>query len=67
MIIMQDTSSIGSKAIKDSVLAEYGITESDYEKTIEFYNNEPERWQKFFVKAESYLDSLKKSSISEKP
>jgi hypothetical protein len=67
MIIMQDTSSLNSKQLKDSVLSVYGITDEEFNKTIDFYNKEPERWQHFFTKAEAYLDSMKNIKVNSEP
>ena len=67
MLIMQDTMSFKSSEIKEKVLAQYNIDSSDYKKTIDYYNNEPERWKDFFTKAEAYIDSLKQIYSIKKP
>lgn len=48
MIIIQDTTSLSASDIKLSVLRKNHIPESDYDKTIYYYNQSPEKWQAFF-------------------
>lgn len=59
MVIMQDTSSLNQDQVRDKVLSNYKYSLNDYKKTIDFYNSDPERWQKFFDKVVTYVESLK--------
>lgn len=59
MIFMQDTSSLSQSIIKQKVLEKFTVNEKDYEATISFYNNDPEKWQKFFDSTIVYIESLK--------
>lgn len=47
------TELINSKT--DSVYKSHGVTEEQYKSTIQYYQENPERWKQFFTKAESYL------------
>lgn len=66
LLIMRDTTNLSSGQIIDSVLSRFEILSDDYERTIEYYNTEPERWKSFFNKAETYIDSLKSKNTTEK-
>jgi hypothetical protein len=59
MIFMQDTSSLSQSTIKQKVLEKFLVKEKDYDATINYYNNEPEKWQKFFDSTIAYIESLK--------
>lgn len=59
MIFMQDTSSLSPSVIKERVLKKFSVNENDYGSTIKFYNENPERWQKFFDEVIVYIESLK--------
>jgi hypothetical protein len=59
MIFMQDTSSLTQSEIKDSVLKKYKVKKNEYDQTIKFYNDDPERWQKFFDSTIVYIEKLK--------
>jgi hypothetical protein len=59
MIFMQDTSSLSQLAIKDSVLKKFSVKEFDYVNTVKFYNDDPERWQRFFDSTLAYMERLK--------
>lgn len=59
MIFMQDTSSLSQPAIKVSVLKNFSVKEIDYANTVKFYNDDPERWQKFFDSTLAYIERLK--------
>jgi hypothetical protein len=59
MIFMQDTSSLSQSIIKDKVLQRYNVKEIQYDETIKFYNDDPERWQKFFDSTVVYIEGLK--------
>ena len=59
MIFMQDTSSYSQSEIKLTVLKKFNVKEFEYDETIKYYNNDPERWQKFFDEVIVYIESLK--------
>jgi len=62
ILITQDTVSaknISTDSIKTLVLAKYDVSDSLYNRTIQYYNQNPERWEKFFDRAIKYLEKLK--------
>lgn len=62
LMFAQDTVLVNSEnvdSLKTAVFAKHNISEDDYQKTIEFYNNSPGSWEKFFVRVEEYIESLK--------
>lgn len=58
MIFMQDTSFLSQSEIKSKVLRRFKISKTDFDATIKYYNNKPERWQKFFDSTIVYIDRL---------
>ena len=63
LVISQDTTNITAKnidSVKAKVYKKYNITDEEYKATINYYNQDPERWEKFFTKAIAYVESLKK-------
>ena len=62
MVFMQDTSSLSQILIKDTVLNKFKISKNDYDRTIEFYNNNPEKWQTFFDSVIVYMEKVKPKS-----
>jgi hypothetical protein len=56
----------GKAAIQDSVkraiFRKYNVSPKSYEETIQYYNENQERWVDFFRNTIVYLDSLKKQS-----
>jgi len=67
MIFMQDTSSYSQSEIKLTVLKKFNVKEFEYDETIKYYNDDPERWQKFFDEVIVYIENLnpkpKKSDV----
>lgn len=65
IIITKDSTS-GSSQSKDAiiknVLVKYDVTLDDYKTTVQYYNQESERWEKFFAKAIAYLEERKKKT-----
>ena len=65
IIIAKDTTS-GKSQTKDAVikgvLAGHNVTFDDYKSTVQYYNQDSERWEKFFSKATSYLEAKRKNS-----
>lgn len=47
---------------KQKVFSEYGYSEKDYEKTVRFYNQYPEKWEEFFRKVIKHIESANDSS-----
>ena len=65
IIIANDTTS-GTSQLKDAVikkvLVKYNVTLDDYKSTIQYYNQDSERWEKFFAKAIANLEEKRKDS-----
>ncbi len=62
ILIAQDTitdKSITTDSLKTLILAEYGISDSVYKKTVAYYNSSPEKWEEFFDKAILHVEKLK--------
>ncbi|HSP88987.1 MAG TPA: DUF4296 domain-containing protein [Ignavibacteriaceae bacterium] len=62
MLIAQDTVSIdekGADSLKLSIFKKHNVTKNDYEKTIEYYNEDLERWEEFFDKVTAHISELK--------
>ena len=61
ILIAQDTTtnSISTDSLKSIVLSKYGVSYSEYQKTIDSYNETPEKWEEIFDKSIKYVDSLK--------
>jgi len=65
MIIASDTTSeaINPKdEILKKILRKHNITFDDYKEAIQYYNQESQRWEKFFTKAIAYLEQKRKDS-----
>ena len=62
MIFMQDTASYSQSVIKDKVLKKFNVKEFEYDEPINYYNDDPERWQKFFDEVIVYIENLKPKS-----
>jgi hypothetical protein len=65
IIIAKDTVSETTKskdAVIKGVLAKYNVTLYDYKTTVEYYNEDSERWEKFFSQAITYLEKKRKDS-----
>lgn len=56
MLFLQDTTSLSQIEIKKSVLKKFRVKQNDYDNTIAFYNQKPERWQAFFDSVIVYLE-----------
>ena len=65
LIIAKDTTS-GTSQSKDAVikdvLAKYNEKLDDYKTTVQYYNQDSERWEKFFAKAIANLEEKRKDS-----
>lgn len=63
IIIVQDTLKLSGEELlqqKKTILKKYNFTEQQYENTIEYYNEDADRWENFFEKTLHYLEELKK-------
>ena len=59
---MQDTlsdSSISNDSLKTLILGKYNVTDSVFTKTIEYYNNNPDKWENIFKDAIKRVEELK--------
>lgn len=56
MLFLQDTTSLRQTEIKNNVLKKFNTTQSDYDNTIAYYNQNPERWQAFFDSVIVYIE-----------
>jgi hypothetical protein len=62
ILVTQDTltdNSISTDSIKTLILQKYNVKDSIYSKTIEYYNNNPDKWEKFFNEAIKQVEELK--------
>jgi hypothetical protein len=62
ILVAQDTlsnSSISNNSLKTLILEKYNVTDSIYTKTIEYYNTNPDKWEKFFEDAIKQVEKLK--------
>jgi Domain of unknown function (DUF4296) len=62
ILIAQDTvtdKSISTDSLKTIILAEYGVSDSVYKKTVAYYNSSPDKWEEFFDKAILHVEKLK--------
>ena len=59
MIFMKDTSSLSQLEIKEELLKRFNVHENDYDNTIKYYNDDPERWQPFFDSIITYIEKIK--------
>ena len=62
ILVTQDTLSdntISNDSLKTLILQKYNVTDSTYTKTIEYYNNNPDMWEKFFEDAIKQVEELK--------
>jgi hypothetical protein len=65
LIIAKDTTSPKAQSPDDvinNVLVKHNITLEEYKATVQYYNQDSERWEKFFVKAIAYLEDRRKRS-----
>ena len=62
ILVAQDTltdNSISNDSLKTLILQKYNITDSIYTNTIEDYNNNPDKWERFFEDAIKQVEELK--------
>lgn len=61
----QDTSLINNKnvdSVRTEIFARHNITPEDYQRTLDFYNRTPEKWESFFDKVIARIEKLKSNS-----
>ncbi len=62
ILVAQDTltdNSISNDSLKTLVLQKHNVTDSLFTKTIEYYNYNPDKWEKFFEDAIKQVEELK--------
>ncbi len=62
ILVAQDTladNSISNDSLKTLVLQKHNVTDSLFTKTIEYYNYNPDKWEKFFEDAIRQVEELK--------
>jgi hypothetical protein len=62
ILVAQDTltdNSISNDSLKTLILQKYNITDSIYTNTIEYYNNNPDKWERIFEDAIKQVEELK--------
>ena len=62
ILVAQDTltdNSISTDSLKTLILQKYNITDSIYTNTIEYYNNNPDKWERIFEDAIKQVEELK--------
>ena len=62
ILVAQDTlsdSSISNDSLKTLILGKYNVTDSVFTKTIEYYNYNADKWEKFFEDAIKRVEELK--------
>ena len=65
IIIAKDTTSVTTQskdAVIKSVLAKHNVTLDAYKTTVQYYNQDSERWEKFFAQAITYLEKKRENS-----
>ena len=62
ILVAQDTltdNSISNDSLKTLILQKYNVSDSVFTKTIEYYNYNPDKWEKFFNEAIKQVEELK--------
>jgi len=62
ILVAQDTlndNSISNDSLKTLILQKYNVADSVFTKTIEYYNYDPAKWEKFFEDAIKHVEELK--------
>jgi Domain of unknown function (DUF4296) len=65
MLVAQDTvkfSPAGLDSLREAVFEKYNVTDELYKLTLDYYDQDSERWENFFNKVIAHVDSLKKKS-----
>lgn len=56
---MKDTTGISIDNVKKEVFQKYNTSDKEYQNTLNYYNEDPEKWEAFFDKAIAYLENQK--------
>lgn len=62
LLIIQDTSvtnPISVDSMRTLVFTKNDLTAEQYDRTIEYYNSRPEKWEAFFDSATAYVERLR--------
>jgi hypothetical protein len=62
LVIAEDTAAAG-KDFKKLVFNKYNITEQTYNNTVAYYNDKPEKWEKFFQNVEKKVNDMGKKPL----
>ncbi len=65
LLVAQDTSAVNDQnidSLRTLIFERYNVSADEYEGTIEYYNNEPGKWEEFFDKVTAHIENLKKES-----
>jgi len=63
MLIAQDTvtlSSAGLDSLRKAEFKKYNVTRELYKRTLDYYNQDSERWESFFDKVIAHVENLRK-------
>ena len=60
LLIAQDTTRAMNDTMRKEIFDRYSITAAEYNSTIQQYNSDPKKWDKFFDRAINYLQELRK-------
>jgi hypothetical protein len=47
---------------REKIFQKYGVTEAEYENSLQYYSEDAERWESFFDKAIQYVEALQEKS-----
>lgn len=50
--------SLKIKSGQENIFKKYGVSQKQYEATINYYNQNPERWREFFTKVDDYFNKI---------
>ena len=62
ILVAQDTltdNSISNDSLKTLILQKHDVPESVFTKTLDYYNYDPAKWEKFFEEAIKQVEELK--------
>jgi len=62
LVIAKDTSKIKTSELKSIIFKKYEISNTDYENTLTYYNEDPRRWDEFFKKTIDYIQKSKEQN-----
>ena len=59
LVIAKDTSKIKTAELKSIIFKKYEVSNTDYENTLKYYNEDPRRWDEFFKKTIDYVQKAR--------